>query len=136
MILERVAIDYRCQGCQTVCRIEADLGKIVADQLPSGWVLENIGVSCARCAGNPVESTAKEKADSKREVAGKLRMQTAEVTSLESPVTAAASPLVSDKCTRCHMEIGEMESWRPDPLATGFAKAHRRCLDSALMRGK
>lgn len=136
MILERIAIDFRCQGCQTVTRTEADLGKTVADQIPQGWALESVGVSCARCSGCVEEpSPAKVKADKKREDVGLLRMQTATITSLESPTTAAVSPLVSDKCTRCKMDIGEMESWRPDPLATGFAKAHRKCLDDALMRG-
>lgn len=132
MILERIAIDFRCCGCSTVCRLEAELDKIIADQLPPGWVLESLGVSCPRCAGSP---TPKEKADKKREEVGLLRMQTATITSLESPTTAAVSPLVSDKCTRCNLDIGEMESWRPDSLATGFAKAHRKCLDDALMKG-
>lgn len=140
MILERVAIDFRCNGCLMIRRVDADLGKTVADQLPEGWVLESTGVSCLRCTGSPepvtpAEPTAKEKADEKREEVRKLRMQTATVTSLESPTTATASPLVSDKCSRCHLDIGEMESWRPDALATGFRKAHRKCLDDALMKG-
>lgn len=138
MILEQIAIDFRCRKCQMIRRTDADLHTRVADQLPGGWVVENLGVSCARCAEVPAEpapreSTPKERADERRENIRKL--QTASVNTLESPVTAAASPLMSDECTRCNLEIGEMESWRPDPLATGFAKAHRKCLDSALMGG-
>lgn len=132
MILERIAIDFRCNGCQMIRRTDADLGKTIADQLPTGWLLEGIGVTCPRCAGAPAEPTRKERADARRE---NIRKMTAEVTSLESPITAAATPLVSDKCTRCQAEIGEMESWRPDPMATGFAKAHRQCLIDSLMKG-
>lgn len=128
MIMERVAIDFRCNGCRMIRRTDADLGKTVADQLPTGWVLESVGVSCPRCAGNPDEPTPKEKADTKREELRNLRLQTAEVSNLASPVTEAATPLVSDDCTRCHQPIGEMESWRPDPTAPTFAKAHRACL--------
>lgn len=131
MILEKIAIDFRCQGCHSIRRTDADLHRKVLDQLPSGWVMENLGVSCARCARGFVP-TAKETADQKREEVGKLRMQTADVTVLESPTTTAASPLTNDKCTRCKRTIGEMESWRPDTLATGFAKAHRQCLDNAM----
>lgn len=133
MILEQIAIDFRCRKCQMIRRTDADLHTRVVDQLPAGWVMENLGVSCGRCAGSSPEPTPKERADERRENIRKL--QTASVNTLESPVSAAASPLMSDECTRCNLEIGEMESWRPDPLATGFAKAHRRCLDSALMGG-
>lgn len=138
MILERVAIDFRCQGCSTIRRVDADLGKKVGDHLPASWVLENLGVSCAECASTPrptrrrakkaVADEVKIKADEKREEVRKLRMPTAEISSLESPVRAALSPLVSDTCTRCNAQIGETESWRPDPEADGFAKAHRQCL--------
>jgi hypothetical protein len=116
-----------------VRRTDADLQKTVVDQLPDGWRMENLGSCCSRCClDSPEVVTPKEKADEKREKMRELRMQTAEITSLESPTTAAASPLVSDKCTRCKLDISEMQSWRPDPLATGFAKAHRVCLDAAL----
>lgn len=125
MILERIAIDFRCRGCSTVCRLEAELDKIIADQLPPGWVLENVGVSCVRCA----DGLSAEKEIGKKREEGLLRTQTATITSLESPTVTAASPLVSDTCTRCHLDIGEMQSWRPDPLAAVFAKAHRQCLD-------
>jgi hypothetical protein len=135
VILEQVAIDFRCRGCSNIRRLDAELHKPVADQLPEGWILEGLGVSCARCAGSPESPTPKQKADEKREEVRKLRMQTAEITSLESPITATASPLVSDKCSRCNLEIGEMESWRPDSLANGFRKAHRTCLDNALTKG-
>lgn len=131
--MERVAIDFRCHACLMIRRTDAVLDKTVMDQLPAGWVLETLGVSCNRCSGTAEAGpTPKEKADAKREEMRSLRMQTAEITSLESPTTAAASPLVSDKCTRCKLDISEMQSWRPDPLATGFAKAHRNCLDAAL----
>ena len=133
MILERIAIDFRCRGCSTVCRLEAALDKTVADQMPSGWVLENMGASCTKCAGGP-EPSVKERAEERREAIRKI--QTAQITSLESPVTVTASPLTNDKCTRCKLDIGEMESWRPDTLATGFAKAHRACLDKALWSGQ
>lgn len=132
MILESISIDFRCQSCSMVRRVDADLGKTVADQLPEAWLMESLGPCCGRCSGSPEVVTRKEKADEKREKMRDLRMQTAEITSLESPTTAAASPLVSDKCTRCKLDISEMQSWRPDPLATGFAKAHRVCLDAAL----
>ena len=132
MILESISIDFRCRGCLMVRRTDADLHKTVANQLPEGWLMENLEPCCVRCSGSPEVATLKEKADAKREKMRDLRMQTAEITSLESPTTAAASPLVSDKCTRCKLDISEMQSWRPDPLATGFAKAHRTCLDAAL----
>lgn len=125
MILENVAIDFRCRGCQTVTRIEADLGKTIIDQLPRGWALEGIGASCSRCATG--EPTAKVKADEKREEVRKLRMPTAEISGLGSPVTDALSPLVSDNCVRCNQPIGETQSWRPDPTSKEFAKVHREC---------
>lgn len=134
MILEQVAIDFRCRGCSNIRRIDADMGKKISDQLPAGWLLESMGVCCPRCAGDPTLPTVppptakQQRADEKREEVRKLRMPTAETTSLESPITAAASPLVSDTCTRCNAVIGETESWRPDPEAAGFAKAHRHCL--------
>lgn len=133
MILERIAIDFRCCGCHNVGRVEADLGKIVADQLPAGWMLETLGPTCGRCAETSEVSTAKHRADDRRRE-NIRKLQTAEVTSLESPTTTAVSPLVSDKCTRCNMTIGEMESWRPDPLVNNFAKAHRICLDNNVLK--
>lgn len=136
MMLESIAIDFRCRGCGNIRRLDADLGKRVVDQLPQGWVMENLGACCGRCAGISEEPTPKEKADAKREEVRKLRMPTAEVSTLGTPITEALSPLVSDTCTRCNNAIGEMESWRPDPLASGFAKAHRICLDKAMWSGK
>lgn len=144
MILEQVAIDFRCLECRMIRRVDADLGRKVSDQLPTGWTLESLGVCCPSCTTStppptrrrtrkkaepvPVLDEVKAKADEKREEVRKLRMPTAETTSLESPVTAALSPLVSDTCTRCNAQIGETESWRPDPEVAGFAKAHRQCL--------
>lgn len=127
MIMEKIAIDFRCHGCSTIRRVDAQIGDKVGDRLPEGWIIESLGVSCHDCTTTP--STARhDKADEKREEVRKLRMPNADVTSLESPIHAAVSPLVSDNCTRCQKLIGETESWRPDPEAIGFAKAHRQCL--------
>jgi hypothetical protein len=128
MILEKIAIDFRCRGCSMIRRIDAQFGDRVGDHLPQGWVMETLGVACQSCANSPAAPTRHDKADEKREEVRKLRMPSAEVTTLESPIHAAVSPLVSDDCTRCHKLIAETESWRPDPEATGFAKAHRQCL--------
>lgn len=128
MILERIAIDYRCQDCLTIRRVDAALDKTVLEQMPGGWVVETLGVTCPRCTTGVEAPTAKERADVKREEVRKLRMPTAEVSTLISPVAEAISPLVSDTCTRCGNNIGEAESWRPDPRSMTFAKAHRACL--------
>lgn len=128
MIIEQVAIDFRCRGCNMIRRIDAKLSQTVGKQAPEGWVVKRNVVNCPRCADDPEAVSVKERADEKREEVRKLRMPTADVTSLESPVTAALSPLVSDTCTRCNAQIGETESWRPDPEVAGFAKAHRQCL--------
>ena len=127
MIIEKIAIDFRCHGCSAIRRIDAQIGDKVGDHLPQGWETGALGVCCQPCAKNPSPSRH-DKADEKREEVRKLRMPNADVTSLESPVQAAVSPLVSDNCTRCEKLIGETESWRPDPEAVGFAKAHRQCL--------
>jgi len=135
MILERVAIDFRCRECCNIRRVDAPtLTESVLSYLPRGWVLEILGVSCERCAGASAEHVdrAKLRADAKREVVRKLRMPTAEVSTLTSPVTEAISPLVSDTCTRCSEPIGETQSWRPDPGSAAFAKAHRSCLIAAV----
>jgi len=132
MILEKIAVDFRCQGCSTIRRVDASLVDRVSDLLPSGWASEDVGLCCSLCITGAV--TRREKADQKRDEVRKLRMPTADVTSLESPITAAATPLVSDVCTRCHKEIKEAESWRPDREATGFAKAHRQCLHPGTLR--
>lgn len=132
MILEKIAVDFRCQGCSTIRRVDARITDNVSDLLPSDWTSEDVGVCCTQCATGA--STRREKADLKREEVRKLRMPVADVTSLESPITAAVSPLVSDTCIRCHKEIGESESWRPDPEAAGFAKVHRQCLHRGALR--
>jgi len=128
MILEKIAIDFRCRGCSMIRRIDAQFGDRVGDHLPQGWVMETLGVTCQSCVSTSAAPTRHDKADEKREEVRKLRMPSAEMTSLETPVQAAVSPLVSDTCTRCEKLISETESWRPDPEAIGFAKAHRQCL--------
>ena len=132
MIMESIAVDFRCGGCQTVRRIDAQISDKVGDLLPSDWSREDVGICCASCMTGT--TTRREKADQKREEVRKLRMPNADVTSLESPITAAATPLVSDVCTRCHKDIKESESWRPDTEAVGFAKAHRNCLYLGALR--
>lgn len=51
MILESVAIDFRCSSCGTIRRLDADLSCTVASHLPTGWKVFNKPwqVCCSVC---------------------------------------------------------------------------------------
>lgn len=55
MIIERVAIDFRCGECSIVRRVDAQLSCTVVNQMPPGWMVHGtpslgVCVVCDRCA--------------------------------------------------------------------------------------
>lgn len=123
MILESIAIDYRCGICSNIRRVDARSDDTVRDLLPAGWATHSDrSVVCGTCA--PRHS----RADERREAMRDIRMPQAQVYDTAPPTTDSPSPLASDRCHRCGATIGETESWRPDPQTKHFAKVHRRCL--------
>jgi len=135
VILESIAIDYRCHTCCMIRRIDASPQDTVMDRLPEGWISHDHTVVCDRCSPGGRDARH-ERAEEKREAMKTLRSQAwrsraeaAQVFDASPSVTDAVSPLAADRCHRCGTSIGEMESWRPDPtVTTYFAKVHRRCM--------
>lgn len=126
-MLESIAIDYRCQTCGMIRRIDASPADTVRDRLPDGWTSHERSVVCERCAPGG-HDTRHERAEERREAMKTLRPPNAQVYDTGPPVIDSLSPLAPDRCHRCGNSIGETESWRPDPQVSHFVKVHRRCM--------